>query len=136
MRLFAKVALTIFCTTVLSGCATYHVTTQSLMEQAAKTTGEKKTLVFVALPFFYAGTVNGNNFRYVECLDKKGEVKKIRVTHHTGIRITKNDNSRKTFYFDTLIIKDSVITGSVTHFGNIQIKPIKLKDIAKIEIQK
>ena len=58
------------------------------------------------------------------------------VTHHTGVRITKKDGTKKTFYFDTLIIQDSLITGKNDHFIGVDIKPIKLNNIEKIELQK
>ena len=58
------------------------------------------------------------------------------VTHHTGVRITKKDGTKKTFYFDTLIIQDSLITGKNEHFIGVDIKPIKLNNIEKIELQK
>jgi hypothetical protein len=120
----------------VSGCATYTLTPQSLVEQAARSFPEKKRLVFMAMPLFIVGTVNGNSLEYIECQDKDGEVEHIRITQRTGVRITKKDNTRKTFYFDTLILKDSLIIGSMTHFGNVPVKPIKLIDIAKIEIMK
>jgi hypothetical protein len=58
------------------------------------------------------------------------------VTNRTSVRITLADSSRTTFYFNTLLIKDSTISGSKTHFFEAHIRPIKLRDIAKIELQK
>ena len=57
------------------------------------------------------------------------------VTHRTGVRITKKDGTRKTFYFDTLIVQDSIITGKNDHFIGVSIKPINLNNIEKIELQ-
>ncbi len=58
------------------------------------------------------------------------------MTNRTGVRITKKDGRRKTFYFDTLLIKDSTINGKKSHFDGLDINPIKLDDIAKIELQR
>ena len=52
-----------------------------------------------------------------------------------SVRIIKNDGKKNTFYFNTLLIKDSTITGSKTHFMKSNIKPISIKDVRRIEIQ-
>lgn len=117
------------------GCQTYHMSTQSLLEQFANTQKEKKVTVFAAPPFFFPGMVTGNSLREVIVLNKNDQKIKLPVTPHTGIRITKKDGSRKTFYFNTLIIQDSIITGENDHLIGVNIKPIKLNDIHKIELQ-
>ena len=120
----------------LTGCATYHLSTQSLVQQFADTQPEKKYTVVVAFPFFIPFSVNGNSLRTLRVLDNNGKETVIPVTNRTSVRITRNDSSRTTFYFNTLLIQDSTITGSKTHFFEAHIKPMKLKDIAKIEVQK
>jgi len=83
---------------------------------------------------FATDAVKGNDLKTIKCLDKNGKEKEIIITNRTGVRITKVDNTRKTFYFNTLLIKDSSIVGSKTHFFNDQIRPIKFSDIIKIEV--
>ncbi len=121
---------------LLSSCATYHMTTQSLIEQLADTQKEKKVTVLVAFPLFFPGVVTGNSLLQVKVLDKNGKECVIPVTNHTGVRLTKKDGKRKTFYFNTLIIQDSIITGKNDHFIGTNIKPINLNNIEKIELQK
>jgi len=121
---------------LLSSCATYHMTTQSLIEQLTDTQKEKKVTVLVAFPFFVPFVVTGNSLQQVKVLDKKGKEFVVPVTNHTGIRVTKKDGKRKTFYFNTLIIQDSIITGKNDHFIGTNIKPINLNNIEKIELQK
>ena len=121
---------------LLSSCATYHISTQSLLEQFANAKQETKINFIIAFPFFLPGVVNGNDLSEIRCLDKNNNEKTIRVTNHTGIRITKKNKTRKTFYFDTLIIQDSTINGAQSHFLGLGIKPINLNDIEKIELQK
>lgn len=121
---------------MLTGCQTYHMTTQSLIEQLAETKKETKVNMIIAYPFFFPGVVTGNDLREIKVLNKYEKECIIPVTHHTGVRITKNDGKRKTFYFDTLIIEDSTITGKNDHFLGINIKPINLNNIQKIELQK
>jgi hypothetical protein len=120
----------------LCGCSTYHVSTQSLLEQFANTKTEKKENVIIAFPFIFPGEVTGNDLKEIKCQDKNGNEIIVPVTNHTGVRITKKDGSRKTFYFDTLLIKDSTINGKKSHFVGLDIKPINLNDIEKIELQR
>lgn len=112
------------------------MTTQSLVEQMVDTKKEEKTTVVVAFPFFIPFTVNGNSLKEIKVLDKNDKETILPVTQRTGIRITKKDGQRKTFYFNTLIVKDSTITGKKDHFMGIDIKPISLNNIEKIELQK
>jgi len=112
------------------------MTTQSLIEQLTDTQKEKKVTVLVAFPFFVPFVVTGNSLQQVKVLDKKGKEFVVPVTNHTGIRVTKKDGKRKTFYFNTLIIQDSIITGKNDHFIGTNIKPINLNNIEKIELQK
>jgi len=121
---------------LMSGCATYHITTESLIKQLAETHEEEKTTILVAPPIFVPFTVTGNSLYQIKVLDKNEIECIIPVTNHTGVRITKQDGTRKTFYFNTLIIKDSLITGKNDHFIGVNIKPINLNKIEKIELQK
>jgi len=122
----------IVCATVLSSCATYHLTTQSMLEQFANTGKEKKINYIVAFPYaVFPGKVTGNTLREVRVLDKTEKEVVIPVTNRTGVRITKKDGNKNTFYFDTLIIQDSTITGKKDHFFGFNIKPIKLNEIQK-----
>jgi hypothetical protein len=121
---------------ILNSCATYHITTQSLLNQFAETQKEKKVTLFFAFPFFFPGVVTGNSLQQVKVLDKNEKECLIPVTNHTGVRITKKDGKRKTFYFNTLLIQDSIITGKNDHFIGVNIKPINLNNIEIIELQK
>jgi predicted phosphoadenosine phosphosulfate sulfurtransferase len=119
-----------------SSCATYHITTESLVKQLTETHKEAKTVYFVAFPIIVPFTVTGNSLTQIYVLDKNERECVIPVTTHTGVRITKNDDTRKTFYFNTLLIKDSLITGKNDHFIGANIKPINLNKIKKIELQR
>ena len=114
---------------LLSGCATYQITTASLSEQLTGNAVSKGYLMAT-------DNVKGNDLEKVKCIDKNGKEIELPVTNRTGVKITKTDNSKTTFYFNTLLIKDSSIVGSKTHFFNAKIKPIKFSDIIKIEIMK
>lgn len=130
-----KKNLVLLLTLLLTGCATYHITTGSLLQQFADTQPEIKRNFIVAPPFIFPGTVTGNSLREIKVLDKNNVEHILPVTNHTGVRITKKDGTRKTFYFDTLLIRDSVINGQKSHFVKMEINPIKLDEIEKIELQ-
>lgn len=80
--------------------------------------------------------MTGNSLQQIVVLDKNEKECVIPVTNHTGVRVTKKDGKRKTFYFNTLIIHDSIITGKNDHFIGTNINPIYLNNIEKIELQK
>jgi hypothetical protein len=120
---------------LLTSCATYHLSTESLVQQMADTQPEKKYTYMPSLPFI-PFSVDGNSLHQLKCVDKNGKETTIDVTNRTSVRITMTDSSRKTFYFNTLLLKDSTISGSKTHFFEAHIKPIMLRDVAKIEVQK
>ncbi len=129
-KIFATfiIAITFFCS-----CKTYHITPESLLQQLANTKKEKKHSLLT--PFFFPGTISGNSLTEVKVLDKTEREVTLYVTRRMGVRITKKDGKRKTFYFDTLLIQDSLITGKNEHFFGTNIKPINLNNIAKIELQ-
>lgn len=118
---------TVFIIFFLSSCATYIISTTSLSEQLNSNIVNKGYLLA-------KDAVKGNDIKKIKCLDKNGKEVEVSVTNRTGVRITKNDNSKSTFYFNTLIVTDSSVAGSKTHFFNAQIKPIKFSEIVKIEI--
>lgn len=120
---------------LLTGCATYHLSTESLVQQMADTHPEKKYVYAPSFPFI-PFSVDGNSLHQLKCLDKNGKETTFDVTNRTSVRITLADSSRRTFYFNTLLLKDSTISGSKAHFFEMHIKPIKLRDVVKIEVQK
>lgn len=112
---------------LFTGCATYQVSTTNLSEQINGNIVSKGYLLAT-------DAVKGNSLKTIKCVDKKGIEREIAVTNRTGIRITKMDNSKTALYLNTVIIRDSSITGSKSHFFNAQIMPIKFSEISKIEV--
>ena len=125
------------CIFLLSSCTTYHLSTQSLLEQFAGSQKQTKVTLLIAPPFvFFPGIVDGNSLHSITVLDKKEHEHTIPVTRSTGVKITQKSGKHTTFYFNTLLLQDSTINGSKTHFFNARIHPIKFADISKIELQK
>ncbi len=94
---------------LLGGCATYHLSTESLVQQMANTQPEKKYIYAPTLPFI-PFSVEGNSLHQLTCVDKNGKEVTFEVTNRTSVRLTLADSSRTTFYFNTLpCLKDSTI---------------------------
>jgi hypothetical protein len=133
LKIVGLLILSIF---FFSNCSwKYYLTTQSLVEQFADSKQEEKVTFFVVFPLIFHGVVTGNSLQEIKVLDKNETDKIISITRHTGVRIIKKDGTKSTFYFNTLIIQDSTITGKKEHFFGTNIKPINLNDIEKIEIK-
>ena len=122
-----SITIILFSLVLLTGCASYNITVDSLTAQLNDQVVNKGYLLAKE-------SVKGNTLVSVKCIDKNGKELVLPVTNRTGVRIYTKDNSKKTFYFNTLLIKDNSIYGSKTHFVNAQIDPIKLSDIKEIEI--
>ncbi len=106
-------ALLLFC----SSCATYHISTQSLLEQFAGARQQTKVTLLIAPPFFFfPGIVDGNSLRKIVVKDKNENDYTLPVTNRTGVRIKQVNGKKITFYFNTLQIKDSVINGKQDPF--------------------
>ena len=107
------------------------------MEQFAGATKETKVTMLIMPPFVcFPGIVAGNSLRTITVLDKDDKAHELPVTRSMGVKITQKSGKKTTFYFNTLLLKDSTITGSKTHFFKSNIKPVKFGDIEKIELQK
>src|SRR5579863_1218853 len=102
----------------------YHISKDSLLTQFRQAGTEQHIFV------------KGNDVRNIICFDKNENKMSLPVTNRTGIRVIKTDNSKQTFYLNTVILTDSTITGDKTHFFSSHIQPIKFSDISKIEILK
>ena len=68
---FSLIILFTISTLFISSCATYHLTTQSLLEQFADSQKEKKVNFIIAPPFMFPGIVNGKSLREIKVLDSK-----------------------------------------------------------------
>ena len=90
----------------------------------------------IAYPFFIPFELSGNDVHQITCYDNNERENTIDITNHTGIRIYKKDGTKKTFYLQSLYIKDSLITGKVSQIMGIKIKPINLNDVDRIEVQR
>jgi len=141
---FATVIFVLAGLLLISGCETFHLTRQDFLQQFANSQKAKIDKVMLTPPYiFFNGSVNGYDLVDIVCYDKDGQKEIVDVKPSTTIKITKYNGTKATFYLTTMHMQDSALTGSRTRGGEINgvvlpiitnIKPIKLKDISKIEI--
>ncbi len=130
-----KHSLVVVLVLLMTSCANYQITTSSLLEQLEQAKPVANTSYLAPFPVVLSETVNGHSLKEVTVLDKRGHECTIPVTKETGLRITKKDGSSELFYFDTLLISDSIMTGKNNRFFSAFIHPINLNLIDKIEVQ-
>jgi hypothetical protein len=93
---------------LISSCQTYHITTQSLLQQLENVKKIKQSVDGngqANVGFIGAFSVEGNDLPVLKCLNEDNDTIMLDIDHRTGIRITKKDGSHVTFYFNTLLIK-------------------------------
>ncbi len=122
----------------LFGCnTTYHITTQSLLQQLASSKKDSKDSLSLVSPYqFYPGSVEGRSLKEIKCVDKDGETCLLGITKRTSIILTAGDGSRKSVYFNTLLVQDSLMGGSRNHVFRTKSKPVKISDVANIDIER
>ena len=113
---------------------------QSLVEQVANpdTIKVQKYMEWVPLmgPMPIIGQKKYFHVWKIKCLDKQEKEQILKVTSKTQIKITTKDKFGSVFYFGTIKIKDGTITGFSSRILRLQIEPIKVTDILKVEIQR
>ncbi len=85
---------------------------------------------------FYPGSVEGRSIKEIKCIDKEGETCLLGITKRTSIILTNTDGSRKSVYFNALLIQDSLMGSSRNHAFRTKNKPVKISEIANIDIER
>ena len=80
-------------------------------------------------------TYTTNGVKEIECTDRHCKVVKFINSPRVEMRITDLRNKKHIFYFDTIILKDSVFTGMNSRLL-VTRKSIRYADIKKVEVQK
>jgi len=109
---------------MLSGCTTYYFTTSSLVNQLPKVDSSVPT-----------DKRFNNKITRANVTDKNGKEFIVYPNLHTAVRITSKTGERKIVMFSTMFVKDSLLYGNKSHIINAPIKPFKIADITKLELQ-
>jgi hypothetical protein len=115
---------------VLSSCAYYSLTTEEFIKQAAQDQSKRTGQVFVfAYPIFFTNSYDANNLDKILCRDKNGKMVYLIPDQNTQWEFIKKDGESVKIYFETMILKDSTISGlrsrilltrNVVHVSDIQ----------------
>lgn len=126
--------LIIYFLLLFSSCENYYISKDSFIKQFAGIDSTKLRTVVVGGSMFGTATYKANPINKIKCVDKKGRENELDNGPSIETRMTINNKKRIVFYFDRVIIIDSVVYGVQSRFLNIRTS-IPLKDITKIEVQ-
>jgi len=113
---------------ITCSCNTYTLTVNELQKELSTSiptkesdyTSEIKTSVIRKAQKNFSQDMECNGIRYIKSTDQKGDSTKVRVYVHTFAKIYDRKNKLKTAYFQTLCIKDGILTG----YNSIYLKKI------------
>jgi len=122
---FLKTAILLTVMILLSGCANYRISTQSLVSQMKENQKIKKS----ALTDYPS-----NNLQKIKCEDKNGNKVWLYPDKNTEFIIVKKSDGKKVqAYFDTVILQNDTLFGLKSRLlGGLRIVPVS--DIDKITI--
>ena len=141
--LFFNLATMIFLAFSLSGCATYSIQPENLIEQLRD--NQKRSNYFrvpkwqqdLPIPLLTDLSIERNGIKKITCLNSDGKQVYLSIDHTTQLEIfLKSTSDTKKIYFDTALILDEKLIGHRTRFASRLIKAtqVPLDDIEKIEI--
>lgn len=125
---------TFILTILLYSCKNYYIPKDSFIKQFADIDSTKLRTVVVSGPMGATLTYKANPINKIKCVDKKGNDAELNNGPAIETRIAINDKKRVVFYFDRVILQDSVVYGVQSRFINMRTS-IPVKDITKIEVQ-
>jgi len=130
-RSFQAPAIT-FLFLALSSCATYRMSREQLFAQIYNATPESATTRHSAMIGTQRYTTNG--VKEIRCYDKHGSQCVLANSPRLEMRITCNNGKKRLFYFDTILLEDSVFSGCNSRILGTR-KSVKYNDIKTVELQ-
>lgn len=118
-----------------NACKNYYIPKESFIKQFHSVDSASLRNVTVAGPYGSIYQYKANAINMIKCVDKKGNSAELGNSPSIETRITINDKKRIVFYFDRVIMQDSIVYGVQSRFVTSVRKAIPVKDITKIEVQ-
>lgn len=115
---------------ILGGCTYSQVTVASLAQQMHDVNQGSMHKVSVKLPSGPSAEYMANTLDSITC--DVNMVEKLANGPRLMMRITDKEDNRVTYYFDTVYLEDSVLTGSTSRLEGFTTK-VRLSSIEKIE---
>lgn len=129
-----KIKLLAVITLGLTSCKTYYIPKESFIDQFSSIDSTTLQIVTVQGPMGILSKYEANPINKIKCVDKKGIPNELNNGPSIETRITSNNKQSIVFYFDRVIIQDSIVYGIQSRFMGLKTS-IPLKDITKIEVQ-
>lgn len=119
---------------ILSSCKTYLIPIESFEQQFSGI--DSTSLKMVTIIGAANGSYLANPIEKIDCIDKQGNSFQMDKSPAIEIRFTYGEKNKKTiFYFDRVIMEDTLIMGGQSRFIPSLIKTIPFNSVSKIEIQ-
>ena len=119
---------------VFSGCKSYTIPLDSFKEQFKNINTENYRMVKTENPFGIVSEYKANPIDTIICFDKNNKKVLLRNSPSIEIKFTTKDHKKRTFYFDSVFLNDTIVVGDMSRFINYK-KGIPIDNIIKIEVQ-
>ena len=119
----------------ISACKTYLIPVASFKQQFAPMRDTALRAVRVQGPLGGITTYHTYPIEWIECVDKKGHLFRLRNSPSVEIRFTDTNHKRTVFYFDRMRVTDTSVTGSESRILPSIHKTVSLNAVTKIEVQ-
>jgi hypothetical protein len=128
----AKIIL--FLSIILQACKTYYIPIDSFRSQLQNVNPSTMQITTTRGPLGGLYVYPANQIQNIECIDKNGIPILLKNSPSIEIRFTDKNNKKTIFYFDRVLLSDSLIIGDRSRLIGAQ-KAISINTIKLIEIQ-
>jgi hypothetical protein len=119
----------------LLSCTTYYIPVESFKHQLSGIDSSKLKNVNLRSPVGEIYHYQANPFDSIKCVDKKNKSFVLHNGPSIEIRFTEKDNTKTVFYFDRIILIDTMIIGVQSRFIETTRKSIPINNVKLIEIE-
>ena len=133
IRHLKKSGLLLLVIVSLISCKTYTIPVDSFKKQFADISMEDFKKVYIGGAIY--GYYMANPIEKIQCFDKSGNPFELTISPAIEIRFTYGKKQKKaSFYFDTVILSDSMVKGQMSRLIPSLTKEIPVDSITKIEV--
>ena len=119
---------------LLTSCTNYFIPIESFKDQFKNIDSTQLVKVNVLGPYGERYEYDANPIKFINCIDKNKISYKLKNSPSIEIRFTQNNGKKTIFYFDRVIVQDTMIFGMRSRFIGLR-KGIPLNNIKLIEVQ-
>ena len=120
-------------TVTFSACKTYQLPLGELVSQMRSAQPKELNVTHSATPFA-SSHYTGNGITQLACYDKKGNKTTLPITPAVEMRITDTNGKKHIFYFDTVTLEDSILTGKNSRILSTK-RSMNIGAMRKVEVQ-